>query len=115
MSWTRALVVCALLAVSPLSGVRIVCVIEPPAAGASLGSDDPLACQTFCSTHPTAKRTRCAFVQDPTCAYALGSAAAVLPDAPSLPFAVMSEPFARVYSAAYAQPALDRGSPPPKA
>jgi len=116
MSWTRALVVCALLALSPLSGVRIVCVIEPPAADASLASDDALACQTFCSTHPTAKlRTRCALVEDPTCAYTLGSAAAVLPDAPSLPFTVTSEPFERGSHAAYPHPALDRASPPPKA
>lgn len=106
--------VCALLAMSPLSGVRIVCVIEPQAAGASLGADDPLACQTFCSTHPSAKRTRCALVEDPTCAYALGSAAAVLPDVTSLPFAVISEPFERACCVAYTPPALDRASPPPK-
>jgi hypothetical protein len=114
MSWTRALLACALLALSPLSGVRIVCVVEPQGAGASLGSGDALACQSFCSAHPTRQRTHCALVEDPTCAYALGFAAAILPDPPSLPFPLISEPFDRVHPAAYTYPALDRASPPPK-
>jgi len=116
MSWTRTLIVWALLAVSPLSGVRIVCVIEPPPADAALHPDEALGCQTICSRHPPASyRTRCALVEDPTCAFALASTTAVLPENPSLPFAANSEPLAHVRQATYLRPALDRASPPPKA
>ena len=116
MSWTRTLIVWALLAISPLSGLRIVCVIDPHLADTSLQSDDPLACQTVCSLHPRASyRTRCALVEDPTCAFALGSTTAVLPEKPALQFTVTSEPFERLYDTAYDRPALDRASPPPKA
>lgn len=116
MPWTRTLIVWALLAIAPLSGIRIVCVVDPHAAAASLQPDDPLACQTFCAKHPRASyRTRCALVEDPTCAFALGTTTAVLPDAPSLTFTVLSEPYERAPQIAYARPPLDRASPPPKA
>jgi hypothetical protein len=116
MSWTRALVVWIMLAMSPLSGLRIVCVIDPHETDASLQSDDPLACQSVCSLHPRASyRTRCALVEDPSCAYALGTTTAVLPAAPALPFTMTSEPFDRGPRVSYPRPALDRASPPPKA
>lgn len=116
MSWTRTLIVWTLLAISPLSGLRIVCVVEPPAADAALQSDDAIGCQTLCSLHPKASyRTRCAVVEDPACAFALGSTTAVLPEKPALPFAVTSELLEGVRHAAYTRPALDRASPPPKA
>jgi hypothetical protein len=115
MSWTRRFLVWALLAVAPLGGVRVVCVVEPHAAAASLSADDPLACQTICSKHPRASyRTRCALVEDPTCAFALGSATAVLPDAPELPFTMTSEPHERAVRIAFDRPALEHASPPPK-
>jgi hypothetical protein len=115
MSWTRTLIVWALLAISPLNGLRIVCVIDPHLADASVQSDDPLGCRTVCSLHPRASyRTRCALVEDPTCAFALGSTAAVLPEQPTLPFTATSQPFVRPYDAAYDRPSLDRVSPPPK-
>ena len=110
------LIVWALLAVSPLSGMRIVCVVDTQAAPASRQPADGLACQTICSTHPPASyRTRCALVEDPTCAFALGSITAVLSEKPSLPFTRTSEPFERAHQAAYARPMVDRASPPPKA
>jgi hypothetical protein len=115
MSWSRALIVWTVLAISPLTGVRIVCVVDPPVNAASLQSDNALGCQTVCSRHPPAAyRSRCALVEDPTCTFALGFAAAVLPEQPAMPFTMTSEPVERVGRGAYSRPALDRASPPPK-
>jgi hypothetical protein len=116
MSWIRRIIACALLAVSPLSGVRVVCVIDAPPTDAQLRSERDLGCQTVCSKRPPAtSHTRCALVEDVTCAYALGSTAAVLPDEPSLPFALTAEPCEPVYRTADARPARDPAFPPPKA
>jgi len=115
MPWIRRVIVWALLAISPLSGVRIVCVIDLHASDASLQADDALGCQTVCSLHPRASyRTRCALVEDPTCAYVLGSTTAVLPEKPAVPFTMTSEQLERAHDTAYDRPALDRASPPPK-
>jgi hypothetical protein len=116
MSWIRKLIVWTVVAVSPLTGVRVVCVIEPPTGAATVQSDDALACQTMCKKRPPSTvRTRCALVEDPTCAFALGSSTAVLAEQPSLTFTLTSEPVERLAGAAYPRPTLDLASPPPKA
>ena len=115
MAWTRTLIAWTLLALAPLTGVRLVCVTEP-VRGSSIQPSDPLACQTICSRHPRASyRTRCALVDDPSCAFALGTTAAVLPDGPAVPFTMTAEPLECIDGSACAHPPLDRGSPPPKA
>ena len=104
-----------MLAVLPLTGVRIVCITDTSATDAAGQPDDALACQTMCSRHPSPHyRSRCALVEDPACAFALGSPTAVLTDAPALRVTRTSVPFDVYERAAYVRPTLDRASPPPK-
>ncbi|HWK10597.1 MAG TPA: hypothetical protein VNR64_11125 [Vicinamibacterales bacterium] len=114
MAPAKTLLIWLMLALMPLMGVRIICVTEMPTSAAGAPSDDALDCQTMCSRHAPHVKTRCVLVEDPSCAFALASPIAVMPEAPVLSYRPTTEPFAVTNAARRPATSLDRSSPPPK-
>jgi hypothetical protein len=115
MPVVRTVLVWAMLAMVPLTSVRIVCITEGPRATKAGQPGDALDCVTLCSRHPQPHvKTRCILVEDPSCAFALGSAIAIVPQPP-----VLTHTRTHVSLDAAPTPVLpftfpDPHSPPPK-
>jgi hypothetical protein len=125
----RSLIVCTLLALMPLSSVRMVC-FSPHAAGArprpSIGpepshaaDEDEDECTRVCLRRPAppppAAAVTCILVADPACELLATTPAAVMPHDVTIAVARVSSPFEPRPAAAYLPPTLDRRSPPPRA
>jgi len=122
----RTALVCALLALVPLSSLRMVCV-NAHATGAAAASDEAAAAEAECAricTHravpqvdeppPPAPSVKCLLVADPTCQFLSTATAAIMPHAPRLavqPRAIRLDPPA---AAGYLVPTLARHNPPPR-
>jgi hypothetical protein len=114
----KTLLAWLLLAVIPCSSLRIICITPPSTPDAAAArTGDGLDCVTMCSkqAHARPPRTRCVLVDDPSCAFALGSPIAIVPVVPAFAFARTVQPFDAIEYASYRIPALDHASPPPKA
>jgi hypothetical protein len=124
-------VVCALLALVPLSSLRMVCVdahglvahATAPVAGsdqANTSAEDE--CARVCKRRPApaavdgaaAPVIKCLLVADPTCEVLAMGGVAVLPTTPALPLANGIAAVEFVLAAAYLPPAPARHTPPPK-
>lgn len=126
----KALVVCTLLFVLPLAGVRMVCLngdVRDPGAevrteGATAtetAADEADDCSKFCllpgdEGQATTTEVSCALVPDPTCAFVLTTAIAVIPTVLPAPAPAAFVTDVPVLSIAYDPPALPKQNPPPK-
>ena len=114
----KTLLAWLLLAVIPCSSLRIICITPPSVPDATAAPNgDGLDCVTMCSkqAHARPARTRCVLVDDPSCAFALGSPIAIVPVVPAFAFVSTVQPFDAVAYPSYTFLALDHASPPPKA
>jgi len=99
-----------------VGGVLAVLAVGASSADAAPNGDG-LDCVTMCSkqAHARPARTRCVLVDDPSCAFALGSPIAIVPVVPAFAFVSTVQPFDAVAYPSYTFLALDHASPPPKA
>jgi hypothetical protein len=122
----RTALVCALLALVPLSSLRIVCV-NAHATGAAAAFDEAAAAAAECvriCTHkavphadvpaPATPSVTCLLVADPTCQFLSTATAAIMPHAPRLPVQSRAVRLDTPGAAGYLVPTLARHSPPPR-
>jgi hypothetical protein len=126
----KTALICALLALVPLSSLRMVCVTgHADATRPTIDAEERAAadaqaeCDRICRHKPEAAREKpatpaitCLLVADPTCELLASSAAAILPR-PSTSFVrtAVLESFHGLPLPGYAPPAIRLQSPPPKA
>lgn len=126
----KTALICALLALVPLSSLRMVCVTPHPGdmRGPSTAEERAAAeaeaeCDRICRHKPAATKPKpappamtCLLVADPTCELLTDSAAAVMPrEAMPLAGTAVLEPLHALALSGYAPPGVLRQSPPPKA
>ncbi len=126
----KTALICALLALMPLSSLRMICVtapaadqLGPDAAEERAAAEAEAACARICRHKPEAAKPKpaaaavtCLLVADPTCELLTGTAAAIMPREP-MPMAgiALLEPLHALPLRGYAAPGVLLQSPPPKA
>jgi hypothetical protein len=125
---TRAVIVCLLLAVVPMSGLRMVCITAHGLVGELSGSADAASaaadaeCERTCRRHPAADAPRqqpppavqCLLLADPSCELLAGAAPALLPAVPASRPAVGAAAFVARGVPRYLPPSPARHTPPPE-
>ena len=116
----RTLLACALLALVPLTSVRMVCFeAHAPAVNAA---DEAIRkaereCERVCKRHvaPQAPApVSCVLVPDPSCSFLAAAAVAVMPREALAPAAAAWRPFQPALASDYRSPILPLHAPPPR-
>ena len=117
----KTLLVWALLALVPFSGVRMLCLdragigarVRPSAA--AVRPEDAAACRKTCALHAhPAPKPACVLVADAACAFLMGIAPAVVPVSPGLSIARMAARVELIPSDSYRSLVLSPPGPPPR-
>lgn len=139
----KKLLACALLALVPFASMRMICITPPvaasapgaapeaaavEAAAASADGADGSDCDEFCRMPPDhaaasdpapaqgtpAVAQGCLVIPDPTCAFVMTVATAVIPAAPALRYSVESSVHDPAARPAYRSPEAATFTPPPE-